>query len=440
MASQLQTPSHGFGGASSIFDTSRGSDNTKAFSGVLQPTYAVAAPAATNPPTTWYRYWNEQYNRYFFWQENNSISTWDLPPEGDIVVDYTTKEVVSGPGSSSGDGADSAVQQQQRQDSGHSSTYSPPDDSISQTVLGEYDQSVSSSAAAGLFGPVTGGPAAAATVDFDLLARGGRTADVSSRVFDESPADLSWLHKGMPGGGSISGFNHEPAQQQQQQQQHSVVPAPSSFSLADGDNLFPSLSASMRSALDEVAGPQANVVTNDYGLTETYPHHHQSVASQRPRPMRMMSHQQHHQRHQQQQQQPTNILDKKVQEEHDRLIAERMQAELDREYEERLTEAPLPCEAAQHKQSKKEKKMGKMPKGSKPLKTGSASVWGSSPSPSPPKGGEEPLDGGHASNAEDELAHEMAAHGIVLKKAKMKSQKAGRQQQQHPKAIPIGRK
>ncbi|KAF4702835.1 hypothetical protein FOZ63_017950 [Perkinsus olseni] len=117
-----------------------------------------------------------------------------------------------------------------------------------------------------------------------------------------------------------------------------------------------------------------------------------------------------------------------------------MQAELDREYEERLTEAPLPCEAAQHKQSKKEKKMGKMPKGSKPLKTGSASVWGSSPSPSPPKGGEEPLDGGHASNAEDELAHEMAAHGIVLKKAKMKSQKAGRQQQQHPKAIPIGRK
>ncbi|KAF4717818.1 hypothetical protein FOZ63_011582 [Perkinsus olseni] len=272
MVSQLQTPSHGFGGASSIFDTSPGSDNTKAFSGVLQPTYPVAAQtAATNPPTTWYRYWNEQYNRYFFWQENNSISTWDLPPEGDIVVDYTTKEVVSGPGSSSsGDGADSAVQQQQRQDSGHSNTYPPPDDSISQTVLGEYDQSVSSSAAAGLFGPATGGPAAAATVDFDLLARGGRPADVSSRVFEESsPADLSWLHKGMPGGGSISGFNPEPAQQQQQQQ-HSGVPAPSSFSPADGDNLFPSLSASMRSALDEVAGPQG-VVTNDYGITETYP-------------------------------------------------------------------------------------------------------------------------------------------------------------------------
>ncbi|KAF4733638.1 hypothetical protein FOZ62_016011, partial [Perkinsus olseni] len=212
---------------------------------------------------------------------------------------------------------DSAVQQQQRQDSGHSNTYPPPDDSISQTVLGEYDQSVSSSAAAGLFGPATGGPAAAATVDFDLLARGARPADVSSRVFEESsPADLSWLHKGMPGGGSISGFNHEPAQQQQQ---HSGVPAPSSFSPADGDNLFPSLSASMRSALDEVAGPQG-VVTNDYGITETYPHHRQSVASQRPRPMRMMSHQRH------QQQQPTNILDKKVQEEHDRLIAERMQA------------------------------------------------------------------------------------------------------------------
>lgn len=37
-----------------------------------------------------------------------------------------------------------------------------------------------------------------------------------------------------------------------------------------------------------------------------------------------------------------------------------MQAQLDEEYKERLSNAPLPCEAAQHKQCKKERKMGKV--------------------------------------------------------------------------------
>ncbi|KAF4661845.1 hypothetical protein FOL47_006521 [Perkinsus chesapeaki] len=367
MASQLQTPSNAFGGGTtSLFDSDKPNNNS--------------IDSQQQQPARWYRYWNEQYNRYFYWQESNSISTWDLPPDGDTVVDYTTKEVVSGPDSTttaasaamSPDVWRSATPEQ----NANQQTYDMPSN---QDILDRYDATAASATAA-LFGP---GPtsSSAASVDFDVLARGGGSLQGGAGMpsFDNSVGDsLSWLQK------SVS-----PVAQQQQ-------PNSSSINSQVVDSLFPSL---VRTTLDEIDGG---------GL-----------------------------RQRQQQQQPSGGMFGMSADGY-------QQAELDREYEERLTEAPLPCEAAQHKQSKKDKKMGRMPKATKPIKLiggGGPSAWGASPGPSAssmtPRGRERPNSGNAESNAEDELANEMAAHGIVLKKAKMKSHKSGRQQ---PKAIPVGRK
>ncbi|EER07942.1 hypothetical protein Pmar_PMAR003261 [Perkinsus marinus ATCC 50983] len=332
-----------------------------------------------------------------------------MPPESDTVIDYTTKEVVSGPELSAEENnnttPDDFMLLQQQPPSGASSHYTPVDPV--KDVLNGYDHSGSSSSTTGgLFGVSP----SAATVDF---LKDGRSSDIppssmfeDSRVMTSPVADLSWL------GSKPATYNQELPTQRLSSTAQRLVSPPELTYPPMGDPLF----STVRSALDGMGTPQEAAGYGGFASR---------IGSQRPRPVNL------HQ--QQKQQQASNILDKKVQEEHDRLIAERMQAELDREYEERLTSAPLPCEAVQHKQKKKEKKMGKMPKAVKAVKASSAS---STPWGSPPKN-EEVNNNGNAS-AEEDLAHEMAAHGIVLKKAKVKSHKNGRQQNQ--KVIPVGRK
>lgn len=79
--------------------------------------------------------------------------------------------------------------------------------------------------------------------------------------------------------------------------------------------------------------------------------------------------------------------------------------------------------------------MPKMGKASKGVAASSSSTWGSSRSPSKSEQ--------HLESTEENLAHEMAAHGIVLKTAKVKGHQPGRQQQQQRsrrKVISVGRK
>ena len=46
------------------------------------------------PARQWYRSWNNEYERYFYWDGLTSQSTWDAPPLNDVVIDYATQKPV----------------------------------------------------------------------------------------------------------------------------------------------------------------------------------------------------------------------------------------------------------------------------------------------------------------------------------------------------------